>query len=501
MKESYACVCVREFPLQALLRLRPDRRKHACVVMEGDPPFEQVCSLNRSARALGLAGGMTRVEVETFPQITMLSRSVSEENATKAVLLECAAGFSPRVEECSGQSVFLCVIDLAGTERLFGTAETLAKKLLRRMQDRGVVSRIAVSSNFYAAVAAAKSFIGGSAICVIPHGEERAALSSLPLIGLDLAEGQAEIFSLWGIRTLGMLAELPERELIARMGKVGNRLRRLARGELPHLFQPIEPVFALTERMELESPVEALDSLLFVANAMLEQLIQRAGERALSLASVSIWLKLEGGYEHTRTVRPALPANDRRLWIKLLHLDLEAHPPPAAVVGVTLQAEPGSRSKVQLGIFSPQLPESARLDVTLARIRAIVGEENVGRAVLQDRHGWDAFRIEPFEVSSERSAEFASAAIRPALRCIRPAETISMLVQKNVPRSFVFRQRRYAVERAYGPWLLAVEWWKPTWQRCAQWDVTARAQDGTELCCCIVHDVRHGGWKMTALYD
>ena len=101
---------------------------------------------------------------------------------------------------------------------------------------------------------------------------------------------------------------------------------------------------------------------------------------------------------HTRTVRPALPSNDRQLWIKLLHLDLEAHPPQAAILSLTLTAEPGSTSKVQLGLFSPQLPEPTRLDVTLARIRAIVGEDYVGRAVLKDTHQPDGFRMEPFTV-------------------------------------------------------------------------------------------------------
>ena len=51
----------------------------------------------------------------------------------------------------------------------------------------------------------------------------------------------------------------------------------------------------------------------------------------------------------------------------------------------------GSTSKVQLGLFSPQLPEAARLEVTLARIRAIVGEDCVGRAVLQDTHAPEGF--------------------------------------------------------------------------------------------------------------
>ena len=225
---------------------------------------------------------------------------------------------------------------------------------------------------------------------------ESAALAPLPLSVLALSEEQAEKFSLWGIRTLGMLAALPENDLIARMGQEGKRLRQLALGNLPHLFLPVEPASTLEEYRELDSPVEILDSLLFVVGVMLEQLILRATSRMLALAALTIVLRLEGGGSHTRTVRPALPTNDRQFWIKLLHLDLEAHPPSAPILSLTLTAEPGSTSKVQMGLFSPQLPEPGRLDVTLARIRAIVGEECVGRAVLRDTHQPNEFRMEPF---------------------------------------------------------------------------------------------------------
>ena len=129
-----------------------------------------------------------------------------------------------------------------------------------------------------------------------------------------------------------MLAALPEKELIARMGQEGKRLRQLARERCRICFSLLKPAFILEERMELDSPVELLDSLLFVIGVMLDQLILRAATRVLALASVSITLTLEGGATHTRTVRPALPTNERQIWIKLLHLDLEAHPPQAAII-------------------------------------------------------------------------------------------------------------------------------------------------------------------------
>src|SRR5690348_10381832 len=105
MKELFACLCVREFPAQAMLRLRPELRESTCVVMEGDPPVELVCSLNRRARRLGLVRSMTKVEVETFENVAVLKRSVAEESAAREALLECAGGFSPRVEECSTDGV------------------------------------------------------------------------------------------------------------------------------------------------------------------------------------------------------------------------------------------------------------------------------------------------------------------------------------------------------------------------------------------------------------
>jgi protein ImuB len=360
---------------------------------------------------------------------------------------------------------------------------------------------VAVSGNFHAAIGLARGLNPRTAVQVVDSGEEAAALAPLPLSVLDLTEEQAETFSLWGIRTLGMLAALPEKELVARMGQAGRRLRQMARGELPHLFQPVEPAFTLEEQMELDSPVEILDSLLFVIGVMLDQLILRANGRVLALASVTVTLTLEGSATYARTVRPALPSNDKQLWIKLLHLDLEAHPPQVAILALTLTAEPGSTSKVQLGLFSPQLPEPARLDVTLARIRNIVGDECVGRAVLRDAHGLDSFRMEPFVISSTQPSSITPSSQRAAVRRLRPPEAAFVTLQSDRPKMFIFREQRYAVERAYGPWLAGGEWWGATLWGCEQWDLVARANDGAILCCFLVRDLMLDRWQMAGLYD
>ncbi len=499
--ELYACLYAKEFPAQALLRLRPDLHSKPCVVMEGEAPTQHVCSLNTKARLLGMERGMTRVEVDSFPEPVIFSRSIQSETATKAILLECAGAFSPRVEDRSETNAFLCGIDTAGTKSLFGPPEMLARSLLGRVRALGISASVAVSSNLHAAVSLARGLPARIPVHVIAPRHEAAALSSLPLSVLDLNEKQAETFGLWGIHTLGMLAALPETELIARMGQESRRLRQLARGELPHLFQPVEPVFTLEERMELDAPLDVLESLLFGVGVMLDQLILRAKARILALASVTVTLSLDGGGTHVRTIRPALPSTEKQLWIKLLHLDLDAHPPPAAILAVALHAEPGITSKVQLGLFSPQLPEASRLDVTLARIRAVVGEDNVGCAVLQDTHAAEAFRVQAFTVPTGDSVVPTCPEPRASMRQLRPPEGTSVTLQDARPIIFFFRERRYKVEHAYGPWTVTGDWWNPTLWGLEQWDIVARAQDGTTLCCCMMRDVMQNRWQMAALYD
>lgn len=164
--ELYACLFVREFPAQALLRLRSELRDEPCAVVDGKPPLEAVCSLNAKARALGVEEGMTRVEMDTFPSVRVLSRSAMEEEAARLALLECAGGFSTRVEEQrveergveehSDGRAFICVIDIAGTEKLFGAPRMLANTLLECVRALGMDAHVTVSHNFEAAACLAR---------------------------------------------------------------------------------------------------------------------------------------------------------------------------------------------------------------------------------------------------------------------------------------------------------------------------------------------------------
>jgi protein ImuB len=263
---------------------------------------------------------------------------------------------------------------------------------------------------------------------------------------------------------------------------------------------PEEPVFTLEEFLAFDTPIELMESLLFVLGPMLDQLLIRAQNRSFALASVTVKLALDGGGEHLRTIKPALPVLQREVLLKLLHLDLQAHPPAAGVLGIFLHAEPGDRSKVQLGLFAPQLPEPLQLDVTLARIAALVGESNVGRVRLLDTHRPDSFQMERFTVPASSPKQQHAKSNTIALRRCRPPHTLTVRHNENRLTAFFFHGKQYTVEQAFGPWRKSGDWWTADLWSIEEWDIRATSTE-TTLLCLITHNLLTHQWQLEALYD
>ena len=493
----YAAFYAAEFPAQAILRLRPDLHSKSVAILDGVTPKESVCSLNLHARKRGLALGMTRLEVEELGGIQLFSRSWPTEQSARTVLLECASQFSPRIEETYADNACGFVLDISGTERLFGPPMQIAQSLRTTIITAGFRTSICIGLNFDTARIKAKSTRG---ITVIPPDEEARAIADIPVSALQLDEEHYETLALWGIRTLGELAELPEEDLVTRIGQQASLWLRLSRGTADHIFQPIEAAFELKEHIEFETHIDQIDSLLFIGSGMINNLVARANNRALCLASLTVRMSLERSLHYERVIRPALPSNDRKFLLKLLQLEIGAHPPQAAVVSLTLIAEAGQQSKVQLGLFTPQAPEPSRLDVTLARLKALVGSDRVGSPTLLDTHRRDSFTIDPFRVPDQPSPK-NEITTRISLRRMRPPHPVRMQIQAEKPAVFHDGGDLYQVQVAYGPWHSSGCWWSVNHWDLEEWDVMAINNHGERVGCLLVHDHLNHLWLLDALYD
>jgi protein ImuB len=494
----YAVLHPPNFFAQAAAHQRPELRKRPFVVLDGEPPAEMVFAANKAACSLGVEIGMTRLQVEAFSEVAALHRVIEHELAAHASLHHVACMFSPRIELVE-ERPGTYALDIRGMDLLYGDAGQLAKKLRQSVMAAGFLVNVAVAGNFHAAVSLA---CGRTGVSVVAPGRDAHAIGQLPLTTLHLLPEHEATFAVWGIRTCAELAALSDTDLVARFGQAGKKLHSLACGTWPHLMFPMEPSFeaSLVERMELDFPVEEMERLLFLLSRMTTTLLERVRSKARAIAALHVVLHLDGEARHERTVRPALPLHDTPTLLKLIQLDLETHPPSAAIVGLELHAQSATPYRAQHGLFLPQAPEPGRLEVMLARMRKLLGDERVGSPELTDDHRPNAFRMVPFEPPTPHQSERTSSSTPIALRVSRPPQMVGVTLANHAPVRVFWGGAGYVVRQAAGPVRVSGQWWSEArWCR-EEWDVRLE-NGGAERLCRIAFDPRSRCWYVQGTYD
>jgi len=454
-----------------------------------------------------------------------------------AALVDCAYAFSPLVEETADSTV---VLDIEGCELLFGSPREIAKEIARHAAELGLKVNVALAQNSDAAIHAARCFAG---ITVIPPGKEANRLGNLPLVALDAslarveADRAAEIvetLELWGIRSFREFAALPEAGVSERLGPEGVRLQKLASGESERPLLLSKPAPGFEKSIELDDPIELLEPLSFILARLLNQLCANLQAHGLAVDELRVRLKLEDKSEHERAIRLPFPMRDSRVFLKLLLLDIESHPPTCAIVAVSITCEPAKPRSIQEGLFQPLAPEPEKLELTLARLIRLVGANNVGSPELVDTHRPGAFRIKQFRLRkfgappSGRSRRVRSKPpkggtlnmksnpqsarnLQPVLgfRVFRPPLHAEVEAPGGWParikaQTGAGRSIRGKVQRLAGPWRTSGDWWaEDRWAR-DEWDVAiagseASPEKGTLYR--IYHDLRSDGWFVEGVYD
>ena len=512
-----------------------------------------------------------RIKTQPKPTAAILrQRSLAQEESSHAALLDVAHAFTPWVEDTHPDRLLL---DLAGLKRLYGPEAAMARELALRVSAVGLECNIGVAANPDAAMHAACGFSG---ITVVPVGEETRRLGVLPthvlLDSFDIAYGKAktavvarereklqeqvlDTLERWGVRDFRTLALLPEHALAARLGEVGVLLQRLSRGDCVRTLALCEPRVHFEEAMELESAVETLEPLSFLLNRLLDQLCARLEARALAVKELKLRLQLEPrvadeqaatlqeaavaqnasllpdrreGNLYARTLHLPVAMRDPKVFLKLLQLDLAAHPPGAPVCKLWIAAEPARPRSAQRGLFLPVTPEAERLEITLARITGVVGDRRSGIAKLIDTHRPDAFQMERF-VSQEESGKgnggptlSDTSDIPPiALRIFRPLRPIRVQMAEGRPCKLAMLNpdaERNELEGkilwSAGPWRSSGDWWaeqsvssktnseeEQVWDR-EEWDIALANDGGSSVALYrIYRDAGTGHWFADASYD
>jgi len=437
--------------------------------------------------------------------------------ALEAVARAC----SPRVALQGEEAV---VFDASGLERVLGSPAVIAGEVARLAAGRGARVRIAVAGTATTATLLARARPG---ITLVDPGADAAALASLPLEwlavspGLIGAEGSSahrapalgkkrqanlssnfelrtskliEILHAWGLHTLGDLARLPRGDLHARMGAIGVRLHQAACGEDIAPIVPVAEATRFVERIELEWPIDGLEPFSFVLARQCEALavaLERADRGAVTITTT---LRLTTRAVHARVLHLPAPMRDARVLRTLILLDLESHPPPAAIDVVDLELEVTPGRIAHGALFARTLPSPEDLATLVARLGALMGETRIGAPAEVDtfdarRVGQTAFTIparnlgtpEPrnpgtSEPRNPGTSEPRNPGTSLSLRRFRLPLAASVALERGRPVSVSPSARGFAGGRVVdcaGPWRSSGAWWaldRRGWDR-DEWDV------------------------------
>jgi protein ImuB len=450
---SFASIIVPDFALQAVVRSAPGGRDGAMALVDATRQLRPVVCFNQQASARGIKLGMTQSEVEQFGGIEILQCSPMQEKIAHAALLDLAWSISPRVEDTAPDNI---VLDLAGLASLFGSDETIIRRLAEGAERLGMETQIASASNIEAAVLASRSFPG---ITVIPEGKEAAVIGMAPVtalissvfggnvrwLGSEAANAAPHLTDLietlerWGVRTCAAFAALPVLELSERLGQEGVRLHALARGGTARALILAQPVSHFEEEMELEDAVAEMDPLSTLLDQLLDRLCSRMVARSLAAGAMHLRLQLEPSFEDDAnrdtgrgsctddnrpacggahghpplpsvpslidglgsevfqlTLRLAAPISNPKSLLKLLILRLLSAPPSAPVVKIRLAIDAVRPRTSQGDLFSAICPDPEKVELTVARLARLVGDANLGSPELLDTYRPEGYRMRRF---------------------------------------------------------------------------------------------------------
>jgi protein ImuB len=248
----------------------------------GDAPIavvtaNHVVACSAVARADGVRRGMRRREAQSrCPDLLVLPRDEIAEARCFEPVIVAVESVVPAVEVMRPG---LAAVGVRGPLRRFDGEQSLVDALWRAVgwltED---ACQIGVADGAFAAEQAARRGL------IIPAGESPEFLANFPITTLSgFANPElVDLLQRLGIHTLGAFATLPARDVLMRFGPAGAWVHRQAGGRDDRPILVREPPPECTVTVELETPVDRVDTVAFSARSAAERFIADLAARGLS---------------------------------------------------------------------------------------------------------------------------------------------------------------------------------------------------------------------------
>ncbi len=341
----------------------------------------RVTATSPAARDHGVALHQRRREAQSrCPSLLVIAGDPARDARAFEPIVASLDALTPRVEITRPGEV---AFPTRGPSRFFGGDEGLVSRthaiVSEVLGERGG-ARVGVADGIFAATLAAEI---ARWTAVVPVGGTPAFLAPLPAATLDRPE-LVDVLGRLGVGTLGALAALPERDLLARFGKPGQAAWRLAAGldERPAALGP--PPADLTVSTVLDPPADTVAPAAFLARGLAEELHDRLWRRGSACTRVVIGAETEHGEHLERVWRAegiltAAAIADRLRWQLDGWLQGSArHRPTSGISRLWLTPEEiVPAGGPQLGFWGSDIATVDRASRAVARVQGLLGMESV----------------------------------------------------------------------------------------------------------------------------
>src|SRR5205085_7607360 len=251
----------------------------------------RLTAVNDDAAALRLKPGMPLADARAmYPAIAVADADEAADRRLLAAIADWCDRYTPLVGLDPPDGLML---DVTGCAHLFGGEAALCGDLTRRLVAQGYQARVAVAATVGCAWAVARyaeslprrGRVVGEAdrVEIIPSGEERDALSPLPLAALRLAPDVLEALGQVGLKRIADVIDRPRAPLAARFGQAFVQRLDQALGREDEPIAPRLAVPAAMAEQRFADPVALEQDVLGMIERLagrLGQMLERRGEGA-----------------------------------------------------------------------------------------------------------------------------------------------------------------------------------------------------------------------------
>ncbi len=446
-----ACINLDRLPLQLLLKKHWEWRSLPLAVVTKQSPQGTIMYVNRIAEASGVLPGM-RFATGLAMTAELRAGAISRWEIDAAVdsLTRCLQLFSPEVEVSRDEpGVFW--LNAQGLSHLYTTVKRWMDRICAALKKECFHATAVVGFTRFGSYAAAKSG-KGNRIFSSPEAERseafQAALGILPF-----KPAYYERFEKLGLKNVGSFLRLSPEAIRKRFGSDVERLYHFAAGDLALPLQPLELSEERDVTKRLLIPETDSSRLLFHIEQCLTSMLSDAEKMQELVAQLSLSFRLENGKRLTEIIHPAAPTRDRAVLLELFQIRLESLQLKSGIISLNLSASCVKATNIQLELFKKRpRRDLAKGAQAFARIRAVLGNDAVQRAKLENdhlperRYSWETI---------------AKPAAKPPLETAQPICMVRRALRHPKP----IDQERKDLSRLSGPYVISGRWWEKDFHR------------------------------------